>query len=1155
MTSLNIPRALHHSVLALVLATVARPTSICALEPAEGFSFPAPTSHGENTFTIAKVAGSKEADNIFSMALDGDGHVLVSSRGYIRRLRDTDGDGFLETSELVYRGPGSGCQGMLVVDSTLYYSGGRGVEKIPLPAAGAEPFAGKAELVLPCAAGGEHNAHALRRGADGFLYLLGGNFVKLDLKRVQGGVSPVVSPYAGLLVRLLPDATVVEVIAHGMRNAYDFDFLPDGEILAWDSDGERDEGLPWYRPTRVYHLTPGADCGWRSSGSGKVPTQAFDTAAPVAEAGRGSPTGVVAYRHDAFPPRYRNGIFALDWTFGRALFFPLEAKGGTFTAPTEVFLQASGSTAFAPSDAVVAPNGDLLISSGGRGLEGAVFRVSFHSEEGRKPFNGRSDDSNGSEVGRVLRAPMPLSEWSRRRWLRAARTQTAAAWQRALISTDRPLHERIRALDVLCELHPAAFANAAQSLPADAPDRLTARVAWWAGRLGASNVLRQHLGSEKFTETLTEKPQTLRAALEAIPRIASTLRTDDDQDGQDGRRGALVDSDVLAGAAQHPARRVRQALAWTLAQLPQGAAPLVSAESPHSETTRARIVLALVEILRTPRGEFPGAAARRLTELLEPMRAPREPRNRIEEDVRATGEDLFDTLRLIEIAFENLQPQRHTGAVFYESWNGIDLTPYATQRGALGTPLVALARSGEPATRRQAARLLGLLQIAGDESVPAILSCVTPMTSPGEDLWTLSYLTRRGEPWPDGANRQAASALLGIGVKVAERGQERDGRWHKYVTNLWEPLQEKHPRLRDALLADASFGRADHIVLARSFPSEGVALAVERFLKQPLPLTTGARLEVVRFLTTHRSPAVLGKLRELWEEPDLQATILSALARRPEAEDRGRFVEALSGDERRLIADAVRGLLGLPLPAAAARADEALRLIRWGLILDADASRRATRDLVAKQLRRLIDSDTGYRAESKERAQDAFLKWGEQLVAAQPDRREDLAGILDEVRAGEQRVQAVAKKLETALDLGPARRERGRQIFQRLECHGCHATGAGGDRLGPDLRGLGKRFSPGKTLESIAFPNREVAPRYRAKLFVLKNGEVIHGLPVYDSRAAMLLRTPGNQFRRIAAGDVVRRENDGHSMMPSGLIDALTEAEIIDLIAYLQKLE
>ena len=117
------------------------------------------------------------------------------------------------------------------------------------------------------------------------------------------------------------------MVADGFRNAYGFDFNPDGEPFTYDSDNERCVGLPWYEPCRFYHVVPGGNYGWRSpqlSQTWRKPPYFADVVPPICTTGRGSPTGVACYRHTHFPEHYRGGFFLADWTFGKIQFVPLE---------------------------------------------------------------------------------------------------------------------------------------------------------------------------------------------------------------------------------------------------------------------------------------------------------------------------------------------------------------------------------------------------------------------------------------------------------------------------------------------------------------------------------------------------------------------------------------------------------------------------------------------------------------------------------------------------------------------------------------------------------------------------------------------------------------------------------------------------------------
>ena len=141
---------------------------------------------------------------------------------------------------------------------------------------------------------------------------------------------------------------------------------------------------PGMKPTRFYHIVPGGHGGWLS----RIPNELWrkppyfpDIVPPVTTLERGSPTGVACYRNVQFPEK-SGSFFALDWTFGRVWHVPLVATGSTFLSSPELFLEAIGSDGFAPTDVVVEPKtGDLLISVGGRGTKGSVYRIRYTADQ------------------------------------------------------------------------------------------------------------------------------------------------------------------------------------------------------------------------------------------------------------------------------------------------------------------------------------------------------------------------------------------------------------------------------------------------------------------------------------------------------------------------------------------------------------------------------------------------------------------------------------------------------------------------------------------------------------------------------------------------------------------------------------------------------
>jgi putative heme-binding domain-containing protein len=329
-------------------------------------------------FSIKKVADDSLATNIYRMAVNPRGEIFVSGPGYIRRLVDDHGNGVFDRAVQFADLPQSGAQGLWCGDDFVLAVGDDGVWRFD--DADRDGVAdGPPQRLMKIGTAGEHFAHQIKRGPDGWWYLIAGNQTSIEPQFSSGRFSPIQSPRAGFLMRISPDFNTKEVVAHGFRNAYAFDFNHQDEIFVFDSDDEREVGLPWYRPTRLFQIQPGDDAGWVNDGW-KRPSHDFDMPLEIGAAGRGSPTAVVCYRSSAdremrFPLKYRQAIFIADWTFGRILVALQDAETGGYRSPEE-FATAVSPFAFGVTDMVLDSEGNLLVSVGGRQTTGAVYRIS-----------------------------------------------------------------------------------------------------------------------------------------------------------------------------------------------------------------------------------------------------------------------------------------------------------------------------------------------------------------------------------------------------------------------------------------------------------------------------------------------------------------------------------------------------------------------------------------------------------------------------------------------------------------------------------------------------------------------------------------------------------------------------------------------------------
>ncbi|MBM3966718.1 MAG: hypothetical protein FJ308_16880, partial [Planctomycetes bacterium] len=450
-------------------------------------------------FTVQRVADDTLSHDCFCMTLDGQGRPVISGPGYLRTLIDEDRDGVYDRAVSWTKEIKQGAQGLWSEGKTLFWVADGGLWKSD--DRNGDLVADRAPTrVLELPTGGEHDAHAIRRGPDGYWYLIAGNFAATVGKLANDANAPITRARAGTLWRISPDFARRGVWAHGLRNCYDFDFLPDGQIVTYDSDDEREATLPWYRPTRTLVLGPGSDAGWCGP-AWKDDDYRVTMPLVLARLGRGSPTGVAVYDHHRFPEKYREAVFVLDWTFGRVIaIHPSEnldeSQRIAGKVPSEIFMQPSGTAGFAPTDICVAPDGSLLISVGGRGTTGAIYRVSStpsqsDSESASSTWFDTAVASKAltpkmaKQLQAVLSADCPWDSWSESKWRPMVTPALVEQLNRVLsgqLPISAPNHRiaqaKLRAAQILTRINAKVSVDSiARASTSEYP--ATRAAAWW----------------------------------------------------------------------------------------------------------------------------------------------------------------------------------------------------------------------------------------------------------------------------------------------------------------------------------------------------------------------------------------------------------------------------------------------------------------------------------------------------------------------------------------------------------------------------------------------------------------------------------------------------------------------------------------------------
>jgi putative heme-binding domain-containing protein len=126
---------------------------------------------------------------------------------------------------------------------------------------------------------------------------------------------------------------------------------------------------------------------------------------------------------------------------------------------------------------------------------------------------------------------------------------------------------------------------------------------------------------------------------------------------------------------------------------------------------------------------------------------------------------------------------------------------------------------------------------------------------------------------------------------------------------------------------------------------------------------------------------------------------------------------------------------------------------------------------------------------------------------------------------------------------------QGRLLFNKT-CGQCHTLFGEGGKVGPDITGS-NRVDLDYLLLNILDPNAEIAADYRPWDLETKDDRSILGLLVRQDAQVVVLQTP-SEMVTVTRAEIRSLRQSPLSMMPEGLIAALSEAELRDLVAYLR---
>lgn len=132
--------------------------------------------------------------------------------------------------------------------------------------------------------------------------------------------------------------------------------------------------------------------------------------------------------------------------------------------------------------------------------------------------------------------------------------------------------------------------------------------------------------------------------------------------------------------------------------------------------------------------------------------------------------------------------------------------------------------------------------------------------------------------------------------------------------------------------------------------------------------------------------------------------------------------------------------------------------------------------------------------------------------------------------------------------LAKADKSKGRLMFTAA-CGACHKMYGQGGAIGPELTGSDRRNLK-YLLENILDPSAVVPADFRVSIFHLKDGRTISGVIPEQTERTLTIQTPAERLT-IERTQIVKQEQMAQSLMPEGLLAALGEENVLNLIAYL----
>jgi len=138
----------------------------------------------------------------------------------------------------------------------------------------------------------------------------------------------------------------------------------------------------------------------------------------------------------------------------------------------------------------------------------------------------------------------------------------------------------------------------------------------------------------------------------------------------------------------------------------------------------------------------------------------------------------------------------------------------------------------------------------------------------------------------------------------------------------------------------------------------------------------------------------------------------------------------------------------------------------------------------------------------------------------------------------------------------PGKRDfsNGRKMFGAGSCYACHRFQGEGGAVGPDLTSAGGKFSALDLLETVIAPSKAISDQYAASQFLLDDGSLLVGRVMNLNENESWVNTDmmkPSTITKVKVDTIEAIQPSQIPMMPKGLLNTMTNNDVLDLLAYL----